>query len=418
YSASVALAGWPFPYFDQPVNVTLRAVDRAGNEATTSVAADVTRLRWAIASEAVTPPQLTGAAIAPNGNIIVGGSNSKLYFFDGAGNITASPLIGSVGITSAPSIGPTAIWVASNDGKVYAVAADGSAILNAPGCDTLSATVGVPALFGAGRDVALVGSTAAQALYAVRVNPPLCAPTDAGEPFASSAAVAADSGAYAITRALNSATNIRRYTQAVSGSATQRWVAGAGTNVLAPLALDLQSRVLMSSQDGTLLRAVDQGASGSVAPLASLPAQAEASPIVLGNGDVVVGLTAGAVHRLSNSGAAVWASPPDVGDTVRGLAALSAGLDGSDVLATTALGEIAALRPDGTIAWSGRPATAALSFPAVVPAAPGGLPTAYAGSQDGKLYAVVVDGPLDAAAPWPKAHHDLANSANASSPLP
>ncbi|HEU4383976.1 MAG TPA: hypothetical protein VFR85_10820, partial [Anaeromyxobacteraceae bacterium] len=47
YSASVALAGWPFPYFDQPVNVTLRAVDRAGNEATTSVAADVTRLRWA-----------------------------------------------------------------------------------------------------------------------------------------------------------------------------------------------------------------------------------------------------------------------------------------------------------------------------------------------------------------------------------
>ncbi len=61
---------------------------------------------------------------------------------------------------------------------------------------------------------------------------------------------------------------------------------------------------------------------------------------------------------------------------------------------------------------------AALSFPAVAPAAPGGLPTAYAGSQDGKLYAVVVDGPLDATAPWPKAHHDLANTANASSPLP
>ena len=51
-------------------------------------------------------------------------------------------------------------------------------------------------------------------------------------------------------------------------------------------------------------------------------------------------------------------------------------------------------------------------------AAAGGLPTVYAGSQDGKLYAIVVDGPPDMAAPWPKAHRDLANTANASSPLP
>ena len=35
------------------------------------------------------------------------------------------------------------------------VAADGSGILNGTGCDTLSAPVGVPALFGAARDVAL-----------------------------------------------------------------------------------------------------------------------------------------------------------------------------------------------------------------------------------------------------------------------
>ena len=298
------------------------------------------------------------------------------------------------------------------------MALDGSAILNDTGCDTGSATVGVPALFGMGREVALVGSTATQALYAVRVSLALCAPTDAGESFASSVGVAPDGGAYAITRALNSSTTIRRYAQAVSGSATQRWAAGAGTNVVASLALDLQSRVLVSSQDGTLLRVADQGTSGSVSPLASLPAQAEASPIVLSGGDIVVGLTGGAVHRLTDSGTAVWASPPDVGDSVRGLAALSAGLDGADVVATTALGEVAALRPDGTVAWSGRPTTAALSFPAVADAAAGGLPTAYMGSQDGKLYAIVVDGPLDAAAPWPKAHHDLANTANASSPLP
>ncbi|HYQ80091.1 MAG TPA: hypothetical protein VEP68_01250, partial [Anaeromyxobacteraceae bacterium] len=160
------------------------------------------------------------------------------------------------------------------------------------------------------------------------------------------------------------------------------------------------------------------GSNGSVASISSLPAQAEASPLVLGAGDIVVGLAGGSVHRLASSGTALWTSPPDIGGTVRGLAALQPGLDAADVLAVSALGEVAALKPDGTVAWSGRPTTAALSFPAVADAGAGGLPTAYAGSQDGKLYAIVVDGPLDAAAPWPKAHHDLANTANASSPLP
>jgi outer membrane protein assembly factor BamB len=321
-------------------------------------------------------------------------------------------------VTAAPSIGPTAIWVASNDGRIYAVALDGSGVLNAPGCDTLSAPVGVPALFGAAREVALVGSTGTQALYAVRVATPLCNATAAGETFASSAAVAGDGAAYAVTRSGTGGTTLRKYTPAVGGFPTPGWIAAAGTSVLAPLALDRLGRVLLSSQDGTVLRASDQGASGTVAPLASLPAQSEASPVVLGGGDVVIGLLGGAVHRLADDGTEVWTATRDVGDTVRGLAALQAGLDGADLLAVTALGEVTALEPDGTLAWSGRPTAAALSFPAVVAAAPGGLPTAYAGSQDGKLYAIVVDGPLDAAAPWPKAHRDLANTANASSPLP
>jgi outer membrane protein assembly factor BamB len=326
--------------------------------------------------------------------------------------------LGNQAVTAAPSVGPTAIWVASGDGRVYAVALDGSGILNGSGCDTLSATVGVPALFGVGRDVALVGSTAMQALYAVRVTPSLCAPTPAGEAFASSAAVATDGSAYAMTRAGTGSTTLRRYKPTVGDLPAPAWMVAAGTSVLAPLSLDGQMRVIVCSQDGTLLRATDQGTSGLVSPLTSLPAQAEASPVVLSGGDVVVGLAGGSVHRLADNGTALWTSPPDVGDSVRGLAALSTGLDGADVVATTALGEIAALRLDGTVAWSGRPTTAALSFPAVADAAAGGLPTAYAGSQDGKLYAIVVDGPLDAAAPWPKAHHDLANTANASSPLP
>ncbi|HET6922771.1 MAG TPA: hypothetical protein VFI16_06455, partial [Anaeromyxobacteraceae bacterium] len=223
---------------------------------------------------------------------------------------------------------------------------------------------------------------------------------------------------YAVTRSGTGATTLRKYTPAVGDIPTPGWTVPAGSSVVAPLTLDGQARVILCSLDGSVLRVTNQGASGSVSPLASLPAQAEASPIVLSGGDIVVGLTGGAVHRLADNGTPLWASPPDVGDSARGLAALSPGPDGADVVATTALGEITALKPDGTPAWSGRPTTAALSFPAAVAAAPGGLPTAYAGSQDGKLYAIVVDGPPDAGAPWPKAHRDLANTANASSPLP
>lgn len=82
WSASVALQEWPFPHFEKAVQVTVRAADLAGNEATVVLPVDVTRLRWAKAAEAVTPPQLTGPAIDANGAIVVGGSNSKLYFFN------------------------------------------------------------------------------------------------------------------------------------------------------------------------------------------------------------------------------------------------------------------------------------------------------------------------------------------------
>jgi hypothetical protein len=418
WSASVALAEWPFSYFAQTVNVTVRAVDRAGNEATTAIPVDVTRLRWAYTSggTAVTSPAITG-----NGTVVFGVSATSGQLRALHPDMTEAfmPLtLGNQAVAAAPSVGPTAIWVASGDGRVYAVALDGTGILNGSGCDTLSATVGVPALFGAGRDVALVGSTDSFALFAVRVSPSLCSPTDAGEAFSSSVAVAADGSAYAATRALTGATTLRRYTEAVTGGPSPRWSAAAGTDALAPLAIDLQGRVLVSSQNGALLAATDQGTSGSVTPLATLPAQAEASPLVLAGGDIVAGLIGGSVHRVTSDGTALWASPPDIGGTVRGLAALEPGLDGAELLAVSAVGEVAALRPNGTVAWSGRPTTAALSFPAVADAAAGGLPTAYAGSQDGKLYAIVVDGPLDAAAPWPKAHHDLANTANASSPLP
>ena len=45
------------------------------------------------------------------------------------------------------------------------------------------------------------------------------------------------------------------------------------------------------------------------------------------------------------------------------------------------------------------------------------MSTAYVASANGKLFAVVVDGELDASAPWPKAFHDPKNT-NRAGPQP
>ncbi len=45
------------------------------------------------------------------------------------------------------------------------------------------------------------------------------------------------------------------------------------------------------------------------------------------------------------------------------------------------------------------------------------ISTAYIASSSGKLFAVIVDGQLDSAAPWPKAFHDPRNT-NRAGPQP
>ncbi len=88
---------------------------------------------------------------------------------------------------------------------------------------------------------------------------------------------------------------------------------------------------------------------------------------------------------------------------------------------STANGSVHALRDDGTIAWTGQLGTAALQ-PGNIYTPPGQpadalLSTAYFAGADGVLHAVIVDGALDGAAPWPKAFHDPRNT-NRAGPQP
>ncbi len=124
---------------------------------------------------------------------------------------------------------------------------------------------------------------------------------------------------------------------------------------------------------------------------------------------------AGRAHGAAFPG---W-QKPDLGGATRTPLVVTAQVP---FIVPTAKGALHALRSDGTIAWSGQlsSGTAALQPGNIYtpPTEPTGaeLSTAYFAGSDGFLHAVIVDGKLDASAPWPKAFHDPRNTNRAGAP--
>ncbi|MFL5274468.1 MAG: hypothetical protein ACJ79E_20630 [Anaeromyxobacteraceae bacterium] len=84
----------------------------------------------------------------------------------------------------------------------------------------------------------------------------------------------------------------------------------------------------------------------------------------------------------------------------------------------TNAGKVFALGDDGTTKWQATlPSATQLRAGNIFtpPSQPAGstLSYAYFSSGNGRLFAVIVDGQLDASAPWPKAFHDPRNTNHA-----
>jgi len=139
------------------------------------------------------------------------------------------------------------------------------------------------------------------------------------------------------------------------------------------------------------------------------------SPVVLAGGDVVVGDASNRLHRYTSALDPVWDS-----DLLEGTPLSPVVLTGGEALLVvpTRNGRVVAIDPAGKVLWSGLLGGGQELHEANL-YTPAGSAYSYAliGSVNGKLYAVMVEGRLDTAAPWPKAFHDVRNTGNASSPL-
>jgi outer membrane protein assembly factor BamB len=357
-------------------------------------------LRWAFDAGA----PVTSPAILANGDLAIGvaASTDQLRIVSSSGTevrrttLRAPPAAGAF-VRFPPSVGPTAIWVGSDDGRVYGVDATTGTVANGAGCFTGSAVRGPPAITA--QEVAFVTAQSG-AFHAATISD--CRSSSGTSGFDAGPVLDLSGVLYGGSAAgtLISATFSPPLFSVPSAS-----LAGLSVNV--PLAVGSSGSVLSVSSDGAL-RATPGGV------LASSIGAPTGGPIVLSNQDILVLLSDSTVRRFSSTGAIAWTA---------GLAGVPAGavaLTGSDgtIAVPTRAGSVHLLRDDGSEAWSGVLAAGVSLTDANIHTAPGSTTsTLYVGGGN-TLFAVIVDGRLDTSAPWPKAHHDTRNSGNAAGPLP
>ena len=409
WKADLSLGAWPFPAFERPVEVTVEARDAAGNKVTASrTVGPVTRLRWAMDfAPGETPVPVPGAvAVDELGTAIFGGSSARVYFVGPDGAATRDPVLVGTGALTAPVVvGTGGVWVPSDDGKVYRVPADPVAAVEMV-CDTGAAVKGV-ALMGTGTPIASSSMGLFMSVANAACRSTTVYPGSVAIPGASSAETYFGAeGNVLHSISLNS-----------KGFLVENWTTPAQFSAIVamPLAIRANGDILALTNLGTEGSLVDVTAAGVASVLATTDVPAD-GPVVRANGDVVVPEKGKTLSCWTSAGALRWRSAPLGGVPLTPLL-----LAGDDALVVAdGRGGLSALDAAGQLRWTTQLAPAAIPLHPPNLHAPAGarLSTGYVPAANGKLYAVVLDGRLDAAAPWPKAFHDPKNTGNAATALP
>ncbi|MFY3743912.1 PQQ-binding-like beta-propeller repeat protein [Anaeromyxobacter sp. Red801] len=404
--AQVPLEGYPFPAFEGAVVATVTARDGARNA---SIPVDVpaqtvTRLRWAQAAEIGATVALSPPAVDDVGTVVLGGSNGKVYRFDATGLPVGAAVQLAGGAAGTPALTASDMWVGTQGGSLYMIDTNGQT--TSASCSPGEPLAGPPTLTG---DWVVAASQAALLLVANATG--FCDQTSVFGPVSVPTAAA---GGFVIT---TSSGTLLKYSLPANGVLRAEWgTVGTpvppvvGDSVSAPIAIDAADAIWTVAQNGNLNRTTMDAATVTLGTVAL----GSSGPIVLADGSVVIGSGAGLLQRFSTAGAPPWTES----EALNGVPAIPLALAGERpaLLVPTSTGRLYAVdADDGKIAWSVKlSATGQALQPANVHGAPGAATsTAYVAGADGKLYAVIVDGQLDRAAPWPKAFHDPRNTGNA-----
>jgi hypothetical protein len=413
--ANIPMASFPFDAFEAEVLATVTAQDGARNErAVSSSSIHVTRLRWKYDAGA----PITAPAVMTDGSVVLGSSKSSLQVLcvapDGTKKWELST--GAKFITVPPTIGDHAIWVA-DDRYVFGI--DPTVLATTPSVGVLmDGTIrgSLATLPDTAKEWAMVGSQSGRVGAASTVASEYSR-SGLGDTCTTGPVVGADGRIYVATATVTSTANVRSL--AFDGAFTPKWSASVGVNVTAPLAIGANGVIWSGSQDAKLTKTIPSDLAGDPITVATLTGSVVDSPVILESGDVVVGDQSGTLHCFSNSGTRRWAVEPNL--EAPPLAPLV--LTGSEavLVVPTKAGRLYAIRGDGTVAWFGDLDGTELSAGNIYAPAgtqDQGLSTAFFSGTNGTLYAVIVDGKLDTAAPWPKAFHDSRNTNRAGAPLP
>jgi hypothetical protein len=414
WTADVNLAALPFNAFEADVVVTVTASDGARNKVSARGApVHVTRLKWAYDAGA----PLSAPAVMQDGTTIVGVSRTSQQVLavkaDGTKKWEATTA--NRFVTAAPTVGEKAIWV-SDDRNVFAIDPVALTTVASVGVAMDGATSGSLATRSEPTEWAFVGSLTGR-VGAASMTPLEYTRSGLGDACTTGPVLSSDgTTVFVATRTVTSAANLRSF--AFDGALTPRWSAGIGVNVTAPVAVDGSGAIWSASQDAKLVKTVPSDLSGDPVTVATLSGSAIDSPVVLPSGDIVVGDGSGTLHRFSSTGVRRWASEPNLESPVLAPVVVTSAQE--VLIVPTQGGRIYAVRSDGSVGWFGQlDATGLRAVNIHPPNSQNGsiLSTAVVVGEGGTLYAVIVDGQLDASAPWPKAFHDPRNT-NRAGPQP
>jgi hypothetical protein len=410
WAADVQLAAHAFPEFERGVHVTVIGRDGARNTASLDAAGvtTVTRLRF---QRPLAPGVALGSpAVMSDGTVVVASAN-RAYFVSWDGTSVASTVVGTSSITAAPLVQGSSVWIGSGDHTVCELREDAGVWSSSPRVDTQSAIAGWLATTGDGH---VLAATASGFVYAVTS---IAQASGAQIPTSSF-----DLGP--VTESTNDSIFVVSggsvFKLRLAGGATQldnAFVSTVGLPVLIPAAFDSGLIVAVSNGTVGLLKRI--GASGGDPQHLATTAQPSGGPAIHGDGSLLIPEKTRTLSRWTSSGAQYsgWSIPDLLGWPTTPLILIGPW----PFVVSTSTGTVTALNPDGTIGWS-RNITSSSLQPGNIYTPPRQLPgntlsTAYFAGADGYLHAVIVDGALDASAPWPKAFHDPRNT-NRAGPQP